>query len=90
MPAVAALVGLTGNSDDSYIKHAAVNAAAAGYRVVVFNHKGGTGTPVTTPQFHSASFTDDLRLALATIHRQFPNAPLLSVGWSMGANVLLR
>lgn len=41
--------GLTGHSGDAYIRHAAVDAAKAGYRPVVFNHKGGENLPVTIP-----------------------------------------
>jgi uncharacterized protein len=46
--------------------------------------------PLTTPQLYSAGHTDDLRTALLYISNLYPNAPLLGVGFSLGANVLTR
>lgn len=82
--------GLTGNSNDSYVRYAALDAAKAGFRAVVFNHKGGEGLPVTVPELYSASHTDDIRFAIAHIKQLYPKAPMMAVGWSLGANVLLR
>lgn len=42
--------GLTGGSDDSYVRHMLVRARSKGWRVVVFNSRGCGGSPVTTPQ----------------------------------------
>jgi predicted alpha/beta-fold hydrolase len=50
----------------------------------------GAGTPVTSPQLYSAGYTDDLRQALIYIRKCYPRAPLLGVGFSLGANVLTR
>lgn len=55
------LPGLTGGSHDSYVAHMARAAAEAGIRPVVFNSRGTSDAPVTSPQFYSASYTDDLR-----------------------------
>ena len=50
----------------------------------------GAGVPVTTPQLYSAGYTDDLRTALMFIAHHYPKAPLLGLGFSLGANVLTR
>ncbi len=50
----------------------------------------GAGVPLTSPQLYSAGHTDDLRTALVFISRLYPKAPLLGVGFSLGANVLTR
>lgn len=50
----------------------------------------GAGVPVTSPQLYSAGQTDDLRTAILHISQRWPNAPLLGVGFSLGANVLTR
>lgn len=50
----------------------------------------GAGTPITTPQLYSACHTDDLRQTLLYLSAIFPKAPLLGVGYSLGANVLTR
>jgi predicted alpha/beta-fold hydrolase len=51
------LPGLTGGSEDTYVQYAVVHAREAGIRAVVFNGRGTSDSPITTPQFYSASFT---------------------------------
>ena len=46
--------------------------------------------PITSPQFYSALNTEDLRMAVMYIAKQYPRAPLIGVGFSLGANVLTR
>lgn len=41
-------------------------------------------------QFYSASFTEDLRQVVAHVSNRYPNANLYAVGWSLGANILVR
>jgi predicted alpha/beta-fold hydrolase len=50
----------------------------------------GAGVPITTPQLYSAGYTDDIRIALMFIAHRYPNAPLLGLGFSLGANVITR
>jgi predicted alpha/beta-fold hydrolase len=50
----------------------------------------GAGVPLTTPQLYSGGHTDDLRQALFYIAQTFPEAPLLGLGFSLGANVLVK
>ena len=45
---------------------------------------------MTSPQLYSAGDTGDLRAALLYISTLYPKAPLLGVGFSLGANVLVR
>ncbi|XP_038724752.1 embryogenesis-associated protein EMB8 isoform X3 [Tripterygium wilfordii] len=53
-PVVILLPGLTGGSDDSYVRHMLVRARSKGWRVVVFNSRGCGDSPVTTPQESNA------------------------------------
>jgi hypothetical protein len=53
--------GLTGGSHDSYVKHMVKACRKSGMRAVVFNSRGTSDGPVTTPQFYSASYTGDMR-----------------------------
>lgn len=46
--------------------------------------------PVTSQQLYSAGHTDDLRQALVFITYLFPDAPLVGLGFSLGANVIVR
>lgn len=59
-------------------------------RNVLMATPSGAGVPVTSPQLYSAGHTDDLRQAVFYISAHFPNAPLLGLGFSLGANVMTR
>ena len=87
-PVLVLMSGIAGGSYDKYLKHFMRRARASGFRTVVFNCRGCAGTPLTTPQFYSASYTGDIRHVVDELHRRFPNAPLLALGWSLGANIL--
>jgi hypothetical protein len=50
----------------------------------------GAGTPITSPRLYSGGYTDDLRQSLFYLSTVFPKAPLLGIGFSLGANVLTR
>lgn len=50
----------------------------------------GAGVPVTSPRLYTAGHTDDLRQALIYISNKYPRAPLLGLGFSLGANIMTR
>ncbi|KAJ7709929.1 Alpha/Beta hydrolase protein [Mycena rosella] len=95
-PIIVVLHGLTGGSYESYVRSIlepacrAVEDGGLGYRAVVVNFRGCAGTPITSPQFYSAGHTGDIRQAIVFISQIFPRAPLLGLGFSLGANVLTR
>lgn len=45
--------GLTGGSDDTYVRHMLMRARSKGWRVVVFNSRGCGNSPVTTSQVYA-------------------------------------
>ncbi|KAJ7148121.1 Alpha/Beta hydrolase protein [Mycena crocata] len=95
-PIIVALPGLTGGSYEPYIRailcpaSTTVKSGGLGYRVVVVNGRGCAGVPVTSPRLYTAGHTDDLRQALVYISQIYPEAPLLGLGFSMGAGILVR
>eukprot|EP00897_Mesotaenium_endlicherianum_P004421 jgi/Mesen1/4006/ME000211S03190 len=89
-PFLILLPGLTGGSDDTYIRHMLLRARRAGWGVVVFNSRGCADSPVTSPQFYSASYTEDLRQVVRHVATRQPLARLYAAGWSLGANILVR
>lgn len=89
-PHLILLPGLTGGSDDGYVRHLLVRARKAGFGVVVFNSRGCADSPVTSPQFYSASFTEDLRQVVRRVGELKPGSRLYAAGWSLGANILVR
>ncbi|TDL27452.1 AB-hydrolase YheT [Rickenella mellea] len=96
VPIIVVLHGLTGGSYESYVRGILVPAVTPkddgglGFRGVVVNFRGCAGVPLTSAQLYSAGHTDDLRQALIYISKAYPNAPLVGVGFSLGANVLVR
>ncbi|CAH1415363.1 unnamed protein product [Lactuca virosa] len=89
-PTLILLPGLTGGSGDGYVRHMLVRARKKGWRVVVFNSRGCGHSPVTTPQFYSASFLGDMNEVVAHVSSRFPEANLYAAGWSLGANILVN
>ncbi|KAH7282286.1 hypothetical protein KP509_35G023600 [Ceratopteris richardii] len=89
-PVLILLPGLTGGSGDTYVRHLLVRAWKQGWNVVVFNSRGCADSPVTSPQFYSASFTEDLRQVVKHVGHLFPNSRLYAAGWSLGGNILVR
>ncbi|CAL5056856.1 unnamed protein product [Urochloa decumbens] len=89
-PVLILLPGLTGGSDDTYVRHMLMRARSKGWRVVVFNSRGCAESPVTTPKFYSASFTGDLRQVIGHVLGRYPQSNVYAAGWSLGANILVR
>jgi len=89
-PLVILWPGLTGGSHDTYVQWCVRELWRAGFRSVVFNSRGTSDGPVTSPQFYSASFTCDSRLVVDHVAARFPDATLVGCGWSLGANILLN
>ncbi|GMH09580.1 hypothetical protein Nepgr_011421 [Nepenthes gracilis] len=89
-PTLILLPGLTGGSEDTYVRHMLVRARKRDWRVVVFNSRGCGNSPVTTPRFYSAFYTGDLRKVVAHVSARYPKANLYAIGWSLGANILVR
>ncbi|GAV88905.1 Abhydrolase_6 domain-containing protein [Cephalotus follicularis] len=89
-PLLILLPGLTGGSQDAYVRHMLMRARSNGWRVVVFNSRGCGDGPVTTPQFYSASFIGDMREVVDHVSSRYPKANLYAVGWSLGANILVN
>ncbi|MBA0816521.1 hypothetical protein Gohar_001175, partial [Gossypium harknessii] len=89
-PILILLPGLTGGSQDSYVKHMLVKAKSKGWRVVVFNSRGCANSPVTTPQLQTASFTADTCHVVDHVSSRYPKASIYAVGWSLGGNILVN
>ncbi|KAJ2811937.1 hypothetical protein H4S07_001743 [Coemansia furcata] len=91
-PVAIVMSGVGGSSYEYHIRclSKTLGKDGAGYRVVVMNHRGMARTPLTSPKIYNASDTSDFCDIVKYIGTCCPNAPLLGVGFSLGANVLTK
>jgi predicted alpha/beta-fold hydrolase len=87
-PVLILLPGLTGGSDDSYVRYAAHYAETHGTRAVVFNSRGCGDTFVTTPRYYSGLYIGDMERVAHAVRLRHPRSLLFAAGWSLGANIL--
>jgi len=90
-PLAVLIHGLSGSEDSAYMLASAQNLLEAGYPVVRLNLRGaGPARPLCRQQYH-AGRSEDLRDALKSTHFQDAEGRgLVLVGYSLGANMLLK
>jgi predicted alpha/beta-fold hydrolase len=91
-PTVLVCHGLAGGSSEHYVKNTvyALSQPPHNFRCVVFNARGCGGSQLITPQLYCGAYTDDLRQVASNLRVRLPRAPLLAVGFSLGANILTK
>jgi len=88
-PILLILPGITGSSQSEYIK-VLVNVACdeAKAKCVVFNFRGRGGLGLKSPRTYCAANSDDLSEILDHLNKNYPNAPVVAVGISLGGIIL--
>jgi hypothetical protein len=69
------LHGLTGGSQESYVRSLVAAGAERGMRAVVMNNRGCAGSSLATPQAYSAAWTADVRVAVRHLRCEEPWPP---------------
>lgn len=88
---VAVLVhGLTGGFDSKYLRGLARLLIARQWRVVILELRGGGELPNRSAHSYHHGDTGDLRYLWRWLQQQAPQRRMATVGWSLGANVLLK
>ncbi|KAI8475440.1 MAG: Alpha/Beta hydrolase protein [Monoraphidium minutum] len=82
--------GVNGGSHEGYVKWACTAAQQRGWRAVVLNLRGCNGLDVSSPRGYNALQTHDVHVALTSVARRFPAAPLFAVGYSLGSVLLAK
>ena len=89
-PLAVLLHGLTGGFESKYARGLARVLLAMGWRAVILKFRGAGPEPNRLARHYHHGDTEDLRELLAQLHAQEPSTELFAVGWSLGANVLLK
>jgi hypothetical protein len=82
--------GLEGNSQSRYIRSLAHTAIQAGFHVVAPNLRGCSGQINHMPRLYHAGDSKELDWLIPLISKSYPDLPIFIVGFSLGANILLK
>jgi uncharacterized protein len=89
-PLVVLIHGLSGHEDSFYMRNSAAHLLAQGYTVLRLNVRGaGPSRPLCRLYYH-AGRSLDLELAFAALPSALTAQGLVVIGYSLGANVLLK
>ena len=88
---VAVLVhGLAGSHASPQLQRLAHDLLQHHYRVIRLDLRGsGHGLPLSRGFYHGGC-SDDVRVAIAEVHRWCPDSPIILVGVSLGGNIVLK
>ncbi|MFZ5471709.1 MAG: YheT family hydrolase [Myxococcota bacterium] len=89
-PHVLVLHGLEGSSQSGYVSEAMSCAAARGFGAVAMSFRGCGQLPNRHLRSYNSGDTTDARWVLNELRRRGIDGPLLGIGFSLGANMLLR
>lgn len=82
--------GLEGSIDSHYCHDTAAYLKRQGYAVVLMHFRGCGGAPNLLPRAYHSGETEDAWILLNYLQQQFPALPKLAIGFSLGANMLLK
>ncbi len=89
-PLVLLIHGLSGDESSFYMLRSAAHLLSLGYPVLRLNLRGaGPSRPLCRGHYH-AGRSEDLGLALAALPPALKRAGVIAIGYSLGANMLLK
>ncbi len=89
-PIICLFHGLAGCIDSAYARGAITALEAAGYRPVFMHHRGCSGVPNRLAISYHSGHTSDIAHMISIAKERFPNERVGAVGYSLGANALLK
>jgi predicted alpha/beta-fold hydrolase len=89
-PIVVIFHGLEGSIGSPYVKGLMQCLDQRGWHVVVMHFRNCSGRVNRAARTYHSGETTDARFLLQWLHQNYPRAPLLAVGYSLGGNMLLK
>lgn len=89
-PWVCIFHGLAGSIDSAYAKAVFAQLETHGMRPVFMHWRGCSGEPNRLARSYHSGATEDIHFLITLVHQRFPTDPLYAIGYSLGANALLK
>lgn len=89
-PVVLVLHGLEGNSQSNYAAGILKALEQQQFNTVLLHSRGCSGEPNRLVRGYTAGTTDDMATVASLIQQRFPSVPITAVGYSLGANAVLK
>ncbi len=89
-PLVVLVHGLEGHTKRGYMVQTYLALATHGMRAVGLNLRGCSGETNRAPRFYHSGETGDIGFVIGLLRERFPTRPLMAIGFSLGANALLK
>ncbi len=89
-PIVILFHGLAGSYQSPYIKGMMHALAKEGFASVLMHFRGCSGKPNRLPRSYHSGDTADAKAWIEHLASHYPDSPLYGVGYSLGANMLLK
>lgn len=89
-PIVVVFHGLEGSVRSPYAQDILQSIDERGWHGVLMHFRGCSGRPNRLPRSYHSGETGDAGYLLDYLNREYPQAPLAAVGYSLGGNMLLK
>ncbi len=89
-PIVILFHGLAGSAKSHYIKRVVKSLSIGGFVTVVMQFRGCGDELNRLPRSYHSGDTADAKEFITHLKKLYPNSPLFAVGYSLGANMLLK
>jgi predicted alpha/beta-fold hydrolase len=89
-PIVVVFHGLEGSVDSHYVSSIMQSLQSCGWQAVLMHFRGCSGRPNRLPRSYHSGETGDARTLIGHLKRNYPDAPLAAIGYSLGGNMLLK
>ncbi len=89
-PIVALFHGLEGSKHSHYVRRILRRLHCEGFAVVLMHFRGCDGKPNRLARSYHSGDTGDIDFFLRALRERNPHTPIVSVGYSLGGNALLK